>query len=63
MIYSTITAALAAEHIRDLQRQAHDARLTRLARCCKPSTWRAALNRTAHRRATPRGRTVACTAC
>ena len=63
MIYSTITAALAAEHIRDLQRQAHVARLTRLARCCKPSTWRAVLNRIAHRLAPPRGRTVGCTAC
>jgi hypothetical protein len=63
MIYSTITAALAAEHVRDLQRQAHDARLARLARCCKPSTWRPVLNRIVHRLTPPRGRTVVCAAC
>ena len=63
MSHPTITAALAAEHIRDLQRQAQTARLARLAHCCKPSTWRAALNRIAHLLATPRARTVACTAC
>jgi hypothetical protein len=63
MSHPTITAALAAEHIRDLQRQAHHARLARLAHCCKPSTWRAAPNRIAHLLTRPRGRTVVCAAC
>jgi hypothetical protein len=42
MSYSTLDAALAAEHLRDLTRDVERARLVKLARCCRPAAWRAA---------------------
>jgi hypothetical protein len=63
---TTLTAAAAAERTRDLRGAATNARLAALARCCKPSYWRAALRSAATRFATARaGRasTVACVAC
>ena len=41
----TLTAAVGAEHQRDLRRAASRGRLAALARCCRPSTWLAAATR------------------
>lgn len=66
---NTISGALATERTRDLQRAVRGARLAALARCCKPSTWRLALRRTADRLAALRSRhaggvdTAACATC
>lgn len=48
MTPTTLTAAAAAEHVRDLQTAARESRLAALARCCHPSQ----LRRTASRAAT-----------
>ncbi len=40
-----LSAALAAEHSRDLAREAQASRLAALARCCRPATWRRAAAR------------------
>ena len=47
MTPTTLNAAVAAEHVRDLQRTAHASRLAALARCCHPSRLRQAASRTA----------------
>jgi hypothetical protein len=39
MIAAYTTAVLAETHGADLRRQAGNARLAALARCCRPSTW------------------------
>ena len=62
---NTLTAAVAAEHTRDLHGAATRSRLAALAQCCKPSYWRAALRNAAMRIAAVRTRrdTVACVSC
>jgi hypothetical protein len=62
---TTLTAAAAAEHTRDLRGAAAKSRLAALARCCKPSYVRAALRATVTRIAAgrPRRAAVACAAC
>jgi hypothetical protein len=42
MTYPSIQAALTAEHVRDLHREAQRTHLARLARCCQPAAWRTA---------------------
>ena len=46
MTPTTLSEAVAAEHVRDLQRTAHASRLAALARCCHPSRVRGAASRT-----------------
>ena len=64
----TLSAAVAAEHVRDLERAAHASRLAALARCCHPSQLRRAAARTGTRlrallqRTSGRPATVACCA-
>ena len=40
MTPTTLSEAVAAEHVRDLERAAHASRLAALARCCHPSVLR-----------------------
>ena len=47
MTPTTLNAAVAAEHVRDLQRAASASRLAALARCCRPSQLRRAAATTA----------------
>jgi hypothetical protein len=42
MTYPSIQAAVTAEHVHDLQREAQRSHLARLARGCRPTTWRTA---------------------
>ena len=50
-----VYAQLAADRGRELRREAAQARLAALARCCRPSTWRRVLRRVGRRRVHPRG--------
>lgn len=44
-----VHAQLAADRARELQREARDARLAALVRCCRPGTWQRAARSVADR--------------
>ena len=63
MTYTSIQAAVAAEHVRDLQREVELTRLARLARCCHPAAWRHAAKALAGRITDRRVRSTTSGAC